>query len=199
MIAATTLIRMIHAISSAFAHHGLFPFQPFHISTPPPSVLRLHTYLILLNTFCQYLFLLFFLTFLLFCTIIYVEGGDALNKRIKLLREKAGLTQADFGARVGAQQTTVSAWEVGRITPNSATIRSICQTFDIREEWLRTGEGPMEIPRPKDEALLKFFTSVLKDQPESIRKRFISSLAAFTPEDWEAAAALMQKLVKGME
>ena len=57
----------------------------------------------------------------------------------------------------------------------------------------------MEIPRPKDEALLKFFTSVLKDQPESIRKRFISSLAAFTPEDWENAAALMQKLVKGME
>ncbi len=122
-----------------------------------------------------------------------------MNKRIKLLREKAGLTQADFGARVGAQQTTVSAWEVGRITPNSTTIRSICQTFDIREEWLRTGEEPMMIQRPKDDVLMDFFNSVLEDQPEAMRRRFVSSLAAFTPEDWETAAALMQKLVKGME
>jgi hypothetical protein len=35
MIAVTTLISMIHAISSAFAHHGHFPFQSFHISAPP--------------------------------------------------------------------------------------------------------------------------------------------------------------------
>lgn len=122
-----------------------------------------------------------------------------MNKRIKLLREKAGLTQADFGARVGAQQTTVSAWEVGRITPNSATIRSICQTFDIREEWLRTGAEPMMVQRPKDDILTDFFNSVLDDQPDSIRRRFVAALSALTPEDWEAAAALMQKLVKGME
>lgn len=35
MIAVTALIRMIHAASSVFAHHGPFPFQSFHISTPP--------------------------------------------------------------------------------------------------------------------------------------------------------------------
>ena len=122
-----------------------------------------------------------------------------MNKRIKFLREKSGLTQAEFGSRVGAQQTTVSAWEVGRITPNSATIRSICQTFGIREEWLRTGTEPMMIQRPKDKVIMNFFNSVLEDQPDSIRKRFVSSLSSFTPEDWEAAAALMQKLVKGME
>ena len=57
----------------------------------------------------------------------------------------------------------------------------------------------MMIQRPKDEVIMNFFNSVLEDQPDSIRKRFVSSLAAFTPEDWEAAAALMQKLVKGME
>ena len=144
-------------------------------------------------------FVYFFLTFLQFCSIVCLQGGDALNKRIKFLREKRGLTQAEFGSKVGAQQATVSAWEVGRITPNSSTIRSICQTFDIREEWLRTGAEPMMVPRPKDDVLMKFFTSVLKDQPESMRKRFISSLASFTPEDWENAAALMQKLVKGLE
>lgn len=122
-----------------------------------------------------------------------------MKDRIRSLRELLGLSQSSFGAKVGVKQNTVSSWEAGKITPNDSAVLNICQTFGIREEWLRTGDGPMEIPRPKDEALLKFFTSVLKDQPESIRKRFISSLAAFTPEDWENAAALMQKLVKGME
>ena len=55
MIAVTTLISMIHAISSAFAHHGLFPFHPFHISTPPSSVLPyaviLYRILIFVNSF----------------------------------------------------------------------------------------------------------------------------------------------------
>ena len=122
-----------------------------------------------------------------------------MKDRIRSLRELLGLSQSSFGAKVGVKQNTVSSWEAGKITPNDSAVLNICQTFGIREEWLRTGEGPMEIPHSKDEALLKFFTSVLKDQPESIRKRFISSLAAFTPEDWENAAALMQKLVKGME
>nr|DAF91117.1 MAG TPA: hypothetical protein [Siphoviridae sp. ctKNZ79] len=43
MIAVTTLIKMIHMISSALAHHGPFPFQSFHISAPPspPGVFRI--------------------------------------------------------------------------------------------------------------------------------------------------------------
>lgn len=122
-----------------------------------------------------------------------------MHNRIRFLRETLGLSQFSFGDKVGAKQNTVSSWESGRIVPNRTTIRSICQTFGVREEWLLTGEEPMMIQRPKDDVLMKFFNSVLEDQPESIRKRFISSLAAFTPEDWENAAALMQKLVKGME
>lgn len=55
MIAVTALIRMIHAASSVFAHHGPFPFQSFHISTPPSSVLPyaviLYRILIFVNSF----------------------------------------------------------------------------------------------------------------------------------------------------
>lgn len=123
----------------------------------------------------------------------------SIGKRLRYLREIKGLTQAELGSKAHVLQSGVSSWESDRTTPNALAIESICEAFGIREEWLRTGEEPMEAPHPKDEVLLSFFTSVLKDQPESIRKRFISSLAAFTPEDWENAAALMQKLVKGME
>lgn len=122
-----------------------------------------------------------------------------LSDRICTLRQHLKLSQAEFGAKVGVKQGSISAWESGGKSPSGAAIVSICQTFGVREEWLRTGEEPMMIQRPKDEVIMNFFNSVLEDQPDSIRKRFVSSLAAFTPEDWEAAAALMQKLVKGME
>nr|DAI28958.1 MAG TPA: hypothetical protein [Caudoviricetes sp.] len=54
MIAVTTLIKMIHAISSAFVHHGHFPFHPLHITTPPFfSCFTLRCYLIPYNVICQ--------------------------------------------------------------------------------------------------------------------------------------------------
>ena len=122
-----------------------------------------------------------------------------MNKRIRFLREHFNLTQSDFGTKVGVKQTTVSAWESSRIVPNDSAILSICRTFGVREEWLRTGAEPMMVQRPKDDILTDFFNSVLDDQPDSIRRRFVAALSALTPEDWEAAAALMQKLVKEME
>lgn len=123
----------------------------------------------------------------------------SLGSRIRFIRSQSGYNQTEFGDKIGAAQNTVSAWEKDKVVPADTAMVSICRTFNISEEWLRTGEGPMEVQRPKDEVIMKFFNSVLEDQPESMRKRFISSLAAFTPEDWENAAALMQKLVKGME
>lgn len=123
----------------------------------------------------------------------------SLGSRIRFIRSQSGYNQTEFGDKIGAAQNTVSAWEKDKVVPADTAMVSICRTFNISEEWLRTGEGPIEVQRPKDEVIMKFFNSVLEDQSESMRKRFISSLAAFTPEDWENAAALMQKLVKGME
>lgn len=123
----------------------------------------------------------------------------SLGSRIRFIRSQSGYNQTEFGDKIGAAQNTVSAWEKDKVVPADTAMVSICRTFNISEKWLRTGEGPMEVQRPKDEVIMNFFNSVLEDQPESMRKRFISSLAAFTPEDWENAAALMQKLVKGME
>lgn len=123
----------------------------------------------------------------------------SLGSRIRFIRSQSGYNQTEFGDKIGAAQNTVSAWEKDKVVPADTAMVSICRTFNISEKWLRTGEGPMEVQRPKDEVIMNFFNSVLEDQPDSIRKRFVSSLASFTPKDWENAAALMQKLVKGME
>jgi transcriptional regulator with XRE-family HTH domain len=66
-----------------------------------------------------------------------------VNKRIKEIRKKLGLTQAEFAERIGSVQNTVTGYESGRRNPSNVVISSICREFNINEEWLRTGSGDM--------------------------------------------------------
>lgn len=64
-----------------------------------------------------------------------------MKNRIRLLRNKLGLNQTDFGKRIGVKQGSVAGYESGARTPIDAVITSICREFDVNEEWLRTGAG----------------------------------------------------------
>lgn len=64
-----------------------------------------------------------------------------MKDRIRLLRNKLGLNQTDFGKRIGIKQGSVAGYESGARTPLDAVITSICREFDVNEEWLRTGAG----------------------------------------------------------
>lgn len=72
------------------------------------------------------------------------SGGDYINTRIKQLRKEHGLTQADFGERVGITYSAISSIELGKSSPSGQTIKAICREFGVSEEWLRTGEGQKE-------------------------------------------------------
>ena len=66
---------------------------------------------------------------------------NSVKDRIRLLRNKLGLNQTDFGKRIGIKQGSVAGYESGVRTPLYAVITSICREFDVNEEWLRTGAG----------------------------------------------------------
>lgn len=66
-----------------------------------------------------------------------------MNTRIKQIRENAGLTQEEFGKRIGSARNTIANYETGNRTPSNAVITSICREFNINEDWLRYGKEPM--------------------------------------------------------
>ncbi len=74
----------------------------------------------------------------------------SIGERIKKLRKKLDLTQQKFGERIGIKGNTVAQYELGRNEPVDAVFSLICREFDVREEWLRTGEGEMFKPKPSD-------------------------------------------------
>lgn len=75
-----------------------------------------------------------------------------IGERLKKLRKELGLTQAAFAARIGSVQNTVTGYESGRRNPSVPVIALVCREFNVREEWLRTGDGPM-FPQKEPEPL----------------------------------------------
>lgn len=73
-----------------------------------------------------------------------------IGNRIKKLRKALDLTQTEFANRIGSVQNTVTGYESGRRNPSAPVIALICKEFNVREEWLRQGEGEMFRPSPSD-------------------------------------------------
>lgn len=117
-----------------------------------------------------------------------------MNTRIKYIRKEIGLTQAEFGERIGVTQNSVAQFELGRRNPSEQTIMMICREFHVSEEWLRTGKGEAFATQPTRERLSEFFGEVLADEDDSFRVRFINALASYTDDDWMILERLLDKI-----
>lgn len=66
-----------------------------------------------------------------------------MNERIKQLRKELGLTLEKFGEKIGVSRSAMGNIENGVRGVTDQMFKSICREFNVREEWLRTGELPM--------------------------------------------------------
>ena len=60
-----------------------------------------------------------------------------MNERIRLLRKTIGLSQRDFGERIGISDPAVSKIEKGINIPSEQTIKSICRLFLVGRRYRR--------------------------------------------------------------
>lgn len=73
-----------------------------------------------------------------------------MNERFKLVREMHTLSQKEAADLIGISDAALSKIESGLNNPSNRTIKLFCREFNIREEWLRTGEGEMKEKAPED-------------------------------------------------
>lgn len=95
--------------------------------------------------------------------IVNTERGEHLKERIKKLRKELCMTQAEFAQKIGTSQNVLANYEIGRRNPSNSVINNISKTFDVNEEWLRTGEGKMFIEVPEEDIYSKAAASVFKE------------------------------------
>ena len=59
-----------------------------------------------------------------------------LAEKIKLLREGAGLTQADLARQMGLTRSSVNAWEMGLSVPSTQYVVELAKTFHVSTDYL---------------------------------------------------------------
>ena len=118
-----------------------------------------------------------------------------MNGRLKQLRKELNLNQAEFGARIGLNQSTIAGYESGIRQISTATIVAICKEYNINESWLRSGEGEMFRPVSRDEEIAAFVGDILSETPD-FRRRFVAVLARMTPAEWELLEKKARELLE---
>lgn len=115
--------------------------------------------------------------------------GD-INRRIAIVVSDSKMTNTAFAEKINLTQSTVSRLVSGKQNPSERTIRDIADKFQINENWLRTGEGPMKIQKTREEELTQFFGKILnEDIPD--RREIILALSRMPPEWWKATADMI--------
>lgn len=136
-----------------------------------------------------------------------------LGGRIKMLRKELGLTQQAFSDRLQMKRNSIAQIEGGRNTSDQ-TIRMICREFNISEEWLRTGEGDMFVPKEEDaldelvkkknlsetdRLLIEKFLSLKSDQRKAVMDYIMSVADEYRQSDIKEREAAHAELDRQMD
>ena len=83
----------------------------------------------------------------------------------------------------------------GARTPSDRILADICREFNVRREWLETGDGPMKLPEA-DEDLDYINRLLADDDAETVRfiKNFLRAYNDLSPADQKVIDDLIRTL-----
>lgn len=119
-----------------------------------------------------------------------------IRERIAILRKTLGLSQRQFGERVGVKRTTITNYEMGRNKPNELARQRICKEYGVRREWLEFGEGEMFEPENRYEQLWKMSENYLQDDNEVFRRNLIAVIAELSVDELAVLAGIAERTLE---
>lgn len=122
--------------------------------------------------------------------------SDKIQPRIKTLRQTLGMSQTDFGRKIGVTRSVLSNLDLGITTLQDPLLSLVCSVFNVRREWLETGSGEM-FEHPDTEApFYNAVGSISNDDPDSFRKRFVVALAELDDAGLDAMEQFIRSLIR---
>lgn len=118
-----------------------------------------------------------------------------MQERLKQLRKALALTQQEFADKLHVSRNNIGSYESGKSQLSDAAIRLIVNTYYVREEWLRTGKGPMFQPRGRDDQIMDFVSSAMAGESDNFKRRLLSVLARLDEDHWELLEHYIKELV----
>lgn len=123
-----------------------------------------------------------------------------MNGRILQLRTALKLSQEAFGSKIGITRAAVSKLELGENLVTDTRVKLICATYNVNENWLRTGEGSMFIEMSVDDEFDSLVGELLADDASGLdvgfKKEFVSYLLKLDETQWESIKLFINTLAK---
>jgi transcriptional regulator with XRE-family HTH domain len=69
--------------------------------------------------------------------------AERINHRIKRLRKALNMTQVSFSQVISLSSGYLASIETEKRRVNNRLVKLICSSFDVNEQWLRSGKGDM--------------------------------------------------------
>ena len=121
-----------------------------------------------------------------------------MNERIKAVRLALGISQEEFGKRLGVTRGAITNIELNKVEPKPLFVDLICREFNVNEDWLKNGAEPMFLQRSRNEELSAFFGDLLNGEPD-FKHRLISVMSRLSVDQWQMLADMGNMLVEEMQ
>jgi len=92
----------------------------------------------------------------------------SIHNRLKTVRKALHLNQRSFAEQIGLNQNSLSMIEKNRTPVTEKNIKLVCVTFNVNEQWLRTGCGEMFCASPYEKKLRDVCMSLTMENQESL-------------------------------
>ena len=119
-----------------------------------------------------------------------------INERIKALRGTLGMKQVDFANKISRTQAVFSKYESGAIAITDRTIADICREFNVNEQWLRAGEGPMFKQQDNLDNMLTADVAKLVRSSDEFTKKLIHNYLSLPQEARDEVKKFILKLAQ---
>lgn len=124
---------------------------------------------------------------------------NEINTRILLIRQCLGLSRRAFGEPLAASDSVIKNLENNLTAPKPAFIDLLCRTYNVNKQWLLTGEGEMFNALTKNEQLAEFVGTVLGEEDDSFKKRFLNMLSNLSDDGWAFLEQMVDDLAEQKE
>lgn len=123
-----------------------------------------------------------------------------MSNKIIELRKALGLSQEQFGKRLGLTKMSISSIENGKRSLNERNRKAIIHEYHVNPTWLDTGEGDMFTGLSGNKiSLMQFVTEVLEADEGDIRRKTIEALSEIDRSDWDKIESIIDKIASKKE
>ena len=116
-----------------------------------------------------------------------------MKERIRELRKRVGITQEEFGKRLGVKRVAVTNWEIGKVNPSDIVIKSIVREFGVDEDWLLYGATEMYTDQNK-QVMAQVDAMMISDN--QTMKAILRGMSQLRQDEWKTVERILEMITK---